>query len=142
MEDLKDDVIWLDGGCKLKGNLDPIRHTLESNGIWSPISSGSIRDWTHPSVMSALGVTNKIAKKANRSGGVIAAKYRREPRRIIQKWKNLAMEKRFLCPKGATRANHRQDQSILSVLMAQSEARGQSRSLPNLFTVQIHQDID
>ena len=138
-----DDVFWLDGGCLLSGSLDRIRETIHKNGIYSPISQGCLKDWTYPTVLDNLHVTARVRRMPNRSGGVVGvAKNSLEGRRIVTTWRRLCSDKRFICPDGSSRRNHRQDQSVLSILMAQSADRGYSKSDDGLFSVMIHQDCD
>ena len=63
-----------------------------------------------------------------------------EAREIIHKWKELALVKECIAPVGSNRSNHRQDQSILSILIYQSTLW--QKMATSLLGVKVHQDID
>ena len=56
-------VIWMDTGNLVKGKLIFLRIVLSAFGFVSPFSVGSIKEWTHPSVLDVLSVKSNISKK-------------------------------------------------------------------------------
>ena len=44
---------------------------LSAFGFVSPFSVGSIKEWTHPSVLDVLSVKSNISKKRNLTGGLV-----------------------------------------------------------------------
>lgn len=143
LEQEKTDILWLDGGCLLKEPLKRPREEIASTGIWSPISQGDIEYWTYPSVLHEMAVTSKVRRMHNRSGCIVGVSYKSlEARRIIHQWGQKSRIPKFICPKGSSRKNHRQDQSVLSILMAQSVSRGHPESNRTNCGILIHQDCD
>jgi hypothetical protein len=144
MNEIQSNLFWLDAGCILTGYLVGVRDILQDIGLYTPTSSGRISHWTHHSTCLQLLVTDSTKNDFNRAGGVVAVNYHKDVARdIIQKWKCCALEKQIIAPKGANRNNHRQDQSILSVLVSQAMEQGLIRRIPNQYlSISIHNDIE
>jgi hypothetical protein len=137
-------LIWLDAGNKIVEPLIQVRKVLKEIGIYSPVSSGTIKEWTHSLTIQRMMVTNNTKQSPNRSGGLIGINLNRiVPRDIIQCWKAAALKKRFIAPRGSNRNNHRQDQSILSILISQATKEGLIRTVPHQYMgISVHNDID
>ena len=107
----------------------------------SPRSAGSISDWTHPKSLEFLNASKVLHTAHNLNGACVSASYLNpQSRDLVGQWKNCALVKDCIAPSGSNRANHRQDQSILSVLAHQS---GLTRRMPTgYYGFKIHQDID
>lgn len=134
---------WLDAGCRLASGLKRVHDAVARVGLWSPVSSGHIAMWTHQRTLKAMHATARDLIDNNRSGGVVAFDpEHNEARYIIGQWYTLARQKHILAPKGSSRKNHRQDQSLLSVLIAQSVRRGTLVDPPwGMLGVRVHCDI-
>lgn len=144
MNRVRGSIFWLDAGCKVEKKLHQIREHLQRHGLYSPISQGKIVDWTHEGTLRMLGVTHEVKQMANRSGGVVAVNWNiLRAREIIQRWKSLAFLKSVIAPYGSSRKNHRQDQSILSILINQALQRNYIRPFPNHYLgISVHNDCD
>ena len=110
-------VIWMDTGNLVKGKLIFLRIVLTAFGFISPFSIGSIKEWTHPNVLNVLSVKSNISKKRNLTGGLVGFDYSNEnSMKLLQDWFTLSKKEKFISPPDSDRSNHRQDQSLLSIL--------------------------
>ena len=111
-------VCWMDAGNMLTGPLHTIRTLLRQRGFFSFTSRGTVNEWTHPAMLSYFGLTaDWAAGKRNLSGSCVGF----HPRslaalRLARRWRNGALVKNCIAPRGSNRSNHRQDQSLLTVL--------------------------
>jgi hypothetical protein len=111
-------VCWMDAGNMLTGPLHAIRALLRQRGFFSFNSRGTANEWTHPAMLSYFGLTaDWAAGKRNLSGSCVAF----HPRslaalRLARRWRNGALVKKCIAPRGSNRSNHRQDQALLTVL--------------------------
>ena len=138
-------VMWLDAGCLLTQKPTHLMQTIAHQGLYSPVSQGTLLHWTHTSTLKAMKVIDELLSTRNRSGGVVGVDpSHRVAVDIIQQWKMLALNPHVLCPVKSSRKNHRQDQSLLSILINQAIYTGElSRRLePRLLDVAIHCDVD
>lgn len=145
LNEFKTSVCWLDGGNKVTKPLDSLRKIIELYGFYSPFSKGIISDWTHPKSLECLGVSDnkKILKQRNLNGACVSANYNNlEVRKIIKNWSDCAKTKKCIAPEGSSRANHRQDQAILSVLVYKQLFNIGKKMIYRKFGFKTHQDID
>jgi hypothetical protein len=123
------DVLWADAGCFFH-RVDTIaRRIAESDGLWVRTSPGSMAQWTHPLMFERLGADPlEYNAKPNADATLVgfsiasgsAASRERVYREVILPWKACAMDKDCIAPRGSSRANHRQDQAVLSYLVHRS----------------------
>jgi hypothetical protein len=130
-------VLWLDAGCMVDCELKAIRKILAARGFYSPRSSGTISDWTHPEMLLQLKAGRILLSRHNLSGGVVGLNPKMEPvKKLVEKWAECARNKNCIAPEGSNRSNHRQDQAALSVLAWQT---GLARHSPTAFYgIRIH----
>ena len=140
-EEYKGCVCWMDAGNIIKKKLFWIRRITSKIGIYTGYSPGCIADWTHPKTLGYLKVTDKLLKMPNLDAACICACYDNNTvRDIIKKWKEGALDRDCIAPKGSSRVNHRQDQAVFSVL---AHRAGITKYMPNgRYGYNIHQDID
>ena len=120
------DVLWADAGCffhELQPIADRIAH---SGGLWLRRSTGTMRQWTHPLMFEFLRADpSAYGPRPNADATLVgfAVGSARPPagdgvyRDVVLPWKACAMEKGCIAPRGSSRANHRQDQAVLSYLV-------------------------
>ena len=109
---------WFDSGVYIQRRLSALRAVVLRDGIYTPRSPGGLARWTHPKTLKALGVPDSWRGKSNRCGGIVAADTRRpHVMNLLQEWRRLALIKDCIAPRGSSRRNHRQDQSLLSILV-------------------------
>lgn len=118
----KSQVIWMDTGNLVKGKLIYLRIVLSAFGFVSPFSVGSIKEWTHPNVLDVLSVKSNISKKRNLTGGLVGFDYNNEnSMKLLIDWYTFSKDEQYISPSNSNRSNHRQDQSLLSILYYQNK---------------------
>ena len=120
------DVLWADAGCFFH-RLDRIAARIaDCEGVWVRRSAGTMREWTHPGMFDYLRVdAAAYADRPNadatlvgfRVGSADAAGRATVCESIVDAWRRCAMTKECIAPAGSSRANHRQDQAVLSYLV-------------------------
>jgi hypothetical protein len=118
MAQTKGPVCWMDSGNTLVSSLDGIRSELARTGFYSPYSPGSMAEWTHPGMLSSIGIgPDWNGTKRNLNGACIAFDPLNERAlRLAREWKDYALVKQCIAPEGSDRSNHRYDQALLSIL--------------------------
>ncbi|HEY1383839.1 MAG TPA: DUF1647 domain-containing protein [Dongiaceae bacterium] len=111
-------LLWLDAGDLVHERLDRVRAELARIGFYCPHSSGTIDAWCHSLTISALGIEPDILATRNRNGAMIGFGDQPLARALLCAWYEQSMRPEVICPPGSSRDNHRQDQTVLSVLLA------------------------
>lgn len=145
LNEFKCSICWLDAGNVLIEKLETLRKLIEYFGFYSPYSKGIIKDWTHQNSLKHLQVDNntELLQQTNLNGACISADYNNLTiRKIITEWKDCALDKNCIAPKGATKKNHRYDQAILSTLIYKHLPELGKKMTYKKFGFKIHQDID
>ena len=113
----KQSVCWMDAGNLIEAPLTKIKRVLQWNGFFSPFSSGCLIDYTHPKTLDALKVESSELKNTYLSGGCVAFNSNSEMAiLLLGDWRDSALNRDVFAPVGSNRENHRQDQSVLTVL--------------------------
>jgi hypothetical protein len=111
-------LLWLDAGCLLTKKLALLKKYILKVGFYSPESSNSVKDWSHISTIQKLNLPSKYLNSPNFSGGLVGiAQNDKKIKELINKWEYFALDKETIAPKGSSRDNHRQDQTILTLLV-------------------------
>lgn len=146
MDEVDGALIWMDAGNIVTGRLNFLRKILCHLGFFSPYSEGLVREWTHEGTLSALKVEGNILKRRNLGANMIAIDTNDlEARELISSWAKFAGIKECIAPSGSDRTNHRQDQSLLTILAYQSGLAnyGNLGNFPRrVFRILVHQDAD
>lgn len=111
-------LLWLDAGMLVLQPMQNLRRHLTDTGTLFVMSSGSISDWTHPGTLEALGLPRDWgADLRNLAAGFVGFDPARpDARQLVKEWADGARSQDCIAPPGSSRANHRQDQALLSVL--------------------------
>jgi hypothetical protein len=134
-------VIWMDAGNVLTRPLNSIRRILRSVGFYSPTSQGTVLQWTHPSTLEYLRAERWVTRKQNLNGACVAFNPEFATVKLLaDRWRELAFVKECIAPEGSDRANHRQDQSVLTVLAYQSGVA--FKTSPFLLGFKVHCDVE
>lgn len=133
-------LLWLDAGNLAHAPLAKIRSELATTGFYSPVSAGRVREWTHPGTLAALRVEPDLLELRNRNGAVIGLGTGEMPRRLLEDWSLAALQPEIIVPPGASKTNHRFDQSVLTILAIRASRRHGLALADDLFDVSVHND--
>jgi hypothetical protein len=112
-------LLWCDAGNRLGNNLDSICEIIQRQGVYSPISAGTVRKWTHPGCLYWFGISDmdSILERWPRNGAIVGFDVNQGAAwRFLEEWAALAQQKDCIAPEGSSRENHRQDQAVLTIL--------------------------
>lgn len=137
-EEYKNVVYWFDTRSYYT-DFTNIINILKQHYIYSPTSSGTIQQWTHPVTLKYMGVDNKYLNYEPRAAGILGINYTIEwCKELIAEWKNLALIKECICPESSDRSNHRQDQSVLSILYYRYNEKYHFKIIDHYINIQPH----
>ena len=141
-------VIYCDAGNIIDKPLTWIRRIVQKDGIYCPLSSGIITDWTHPGMISELGLPEKYFEYRNLNTAVIGLNPRLPKiAELLTEWRDCALKPECIAPAGSSRQNHRQDQAAFTVIAYKNNIIQQKRGLSSRHLweplgVRIHCDIE
>jgi hypothetical protein len=108
-------IVWMDAGNIILDNLNNLLLFIEENGIHSGVSSDNIQKWTHPDTIKLLECNNIY--RQNRNGACIGFNVRVSwVKEFIELFNQYCLNKNIIAPLGSSRKNHRQDQSVFTIL--------------------------
>lgn len=113
------DLFWIDAGCLLAGTLKRIRKIPSRRGIFADRAVGPSSRWTHPLTFAALeaGTQEAELRRDQLAATFIGFRLGREDvERLISDWARHSRDRNVIAPPGSSRINHRQDQSVFSIL--------------------------
>lgn len=118
LNEFKCKVVWLDAGNVINKKVVFLKIALTSKKFISPLSSNTIKDWTHPSTFKYISIKDKYLTSPNYASGLISFDYKNEKsKRLSNEWKLFSEIEDCIAPIGSSRDNHRQDQTILTLLI-------------------------
>lgn len=119
----KDITLWMDAGNILINKMHNINELISNDNIYSGYSgnaNSTIERWTHPKTIEYMGAMANgydITKCQSRNGACVGFNYNKQyVREFVEEYKNYALIKECIAPEGSDRSNHRQDQSIFSIM--------------------------
>lgn len=116
-------IIWMDSANRFNStSINDILNILQNQYIYSPIAcrKGSIEsiELHHIDVIRHFELENDIHLIPQRSSGLFGVDYSSIcGKNIMNEWYKCSLNKNIIAPEGSSRNNHRQDQSVLSMLM-------------------------
>lgn len=118
-------ILWLDSANIILKNLEPVWNVISETGSYIPFSGlGTLEEWTVQETLDYLKVPKDWYSKRNRAGNTCGFSSSNETiKTVIEKWKELALVKECIKPVGANRSNHRDDQSLLTILLIEAASR-------------------
>ncbi len=132
-------VVWSDAGCSIKAPLTDEMACARKYGIYASKTVGQLREWTHPETLNRLNVSDEGRRCGMRAATLIVFDTTQETgKRLLGLWAKFSMDRDTIAPVGSRKhplekgdrtpgQNHRQDQSVLTALIANA---GLSRVLP------------
>jgi hypothetical protein len=110
-------VIWCDAGNLIR-DLGRIVDATRHCGVYSSTTMGTFEGWTHATTRAHLPGSTAFAKLPMRNGACVGVDWSSATAQyLVHDWKTLALRQEISLPPGASRANHRHDQSILTYLL-------------------------
>ncbi|MBO6584716.1 MAG: DUF1647 domain-containing protein [Gracilimonas sp.] len=115
-------ILWLDSANIILKNLKSIWNVISETGSYVPFSgSGTLDEWTVQETLDYMNVPQHWYGKRNRAGNTCGFSHSNKViKEVIEKWRELALIKECIKPEGANRSNHRDDQSLLSILLMEA----------------------
>ena len=143
-------ILWLDAGNKLIGDTLNIQKLIDKYGFFAVPTSNSILELTHMETIRRLEISIEKCHQLQLSAAFIGFCLKdRNVRKLIQDWSLYSRLEDVISPPGSNRTNHRQDQSLLNLLVVQDRILAQKsqkildrRYSVSLYKVLTHQDID
>lgn len=145
------DLFWVDAGCVLIGNLKRIRRVLARRGVFANRAAGPSSRWTHPSTFVSLGAAGVDLKRDQLAATFVGFQLENPiATRLIASWAFQSRQEDVIAPAGSNRSNHRQDQSVFSILMYARLAESTPKNLltfigywpKTILEYLTHQDVD
>lgn len=126
LEETRSNLLWLDSATIVLKELTAVEARIAASGSYVPYAgAGPTRQWTHPSAARYLGLTEAEMNARMRSPGVCGFSWQHPRiRSLVEEWRRLSSIPECIAPAGASRANHRYEQSILTCLLQRAEAAG------------------
>ena len=137
--------LWLDAGDKVTKSLKVVNEHITRHGIYSPVSDGTISEWTYVKVFDAIEpIYRKYMRLHNRNGAVLGFNTTVPwVKNFVEVFADWAGRKEVIAPEGSSRTNHRQDQALFSLLYWDAQRMHRFDTIANYRdTIRIHQDID
>jgi hypothetical protein len=119
----KDVTVWMDAGNVIINRLDNMNRLIKEDNIYSGYSGSkgdTIHRWTHPKTIEYMGGIADgydITQCQSRNGACVGFNYNKNyVKTFVEEYRKYALIKECIAPEGSSRANHRQDQSIFSIM--------------------------
>jgi len=141
IKEYRGSVLWLDAGDKVTKKLTLLRIVLTSVGLYIPKSAGRIKDWTHSKTLEHFNSEGLNTNKRNLASGMIGFNSDKEIAiKISNDWLEKCKSKELIAPEGSSRLNHRQDQSLLTLICYKYNIVKLLPSSHKIFGIIVHQD--
>ena len=135
--------LWLDAGNKFINEPHSVLRYIQNYGFWSPASEGLVEKWTFPKQIDLIVGNSRFNKKTNLNGAMIGFSSRStKALNLLNEWFKYSMIREVIAPEGSDKSNHRQDQSLLTLLAYRGHiAPGPTARNLHLNCILQHQDI-
>ena len=121
--------------------IEKVKKVVLLNNFYSPLSAGNLIDWCHPKTLQYLNAPKYIFKKANLTGGLVAFNTASSfAKDLAKKWYKNSMIEDCIAPPDSDRNNHRQDQSVLSILFYLDSNINYSPKTKSFFSIKVNQN--
>lgn len=137
-------LVWADAGDIVLRRLTRLRGLVGRLGLYTPKSPGKLKTWTHPQTLRILEVDQHLWNTQNCNAALVAFDLSAEKtKEILGQWVSYAYQKECIAPKGSSRRDHRQDQAILSCIVAKGNFIPDSAFMhAESIGVAVHQDVE
>jgi hypothetical protein len=135
-------VIWSDSG-NIFTNLDSLISVVKQNKLYSATSSGTVNSWTHVNTLERLRVDDNIKSKPMRNAACMGFDTDQDlVFDLITQFEKFSLDRDTIAPSGSGRCNHRQDQSVFSILYYRHLLNNEFDPITKYVGYSIHNDID
>jgi hypothetical protein len=111
-------VLWLDSATLFHGSLAQIFDRIARHGVFTLVGQSALTRWCHPDTLRDMAVPAEDFAKPCRFGGALGFDAgRTSVGDLVARWRACALREACIDPPGASRANHRFDQSVLTNLL-------------------------
>jgi len=137
-------LAWFDSSVLFQEDFSELVNIIKNHGLYSPRSNRTIRQMTHPRTFSYFNLksrdySKKILDLNQRHAGLFGINYNLKwCQNLIREWKDLSLIKDCICPPGSTRDNHRQDQSIWSLLFYKYQRKYKFKIINHFINFTVH----
>jgi hypothetical protein len=139
-------MLWVDAGNKLIKDPTELCEYVYKNGIYSPRSQSEVHVWTHPKMLEYFDIGEKdpIRQFPNRNGAIFGFYVDdNEVCELVHQFARYALIKDCIAPIGSSRMNHRQDQSLFTILYYKYlEKHAYMNQEPYYLCFSVHNDCD
>jgi hypothetical protein len=135
-------LLWFDAGNKITESLEPLINVVKTQGIYSALSWYTVRIFTHPKTLEFFSIPgdSPMLEKTPRNAAMLGFDLDSEKgMNFVKEFARLALIKDCIAPEGSSRANHRQDQAVMTVLYY--NLFGDTPTENNYISFNTHNDI-
>ncbi|MFY0627130.1 MAG: DUF1647 domain-containing protein [Reichenbachiella sp.] len=118
-EEKKGNLLWLDSATILNSSLEYFWSEMDEHALYAPIGgSGNLKEWTVQATLDYMEVPESYYLNRNICGCMCGFGYQNETiRELVSEWERYGLIHECIKPEGARRDNHRDDQSLLTILL-------------------------
>jgi len=144
LEHYADVVLWLDTRDIVHAAMSKRAAEIADVGFATGVSQGDIKMWTHPGMLQYYGIgpRDPILNQPNCNAAFLMFGREKTLNDLVRPWVACALKRECIAPPGSSRANHRQDQAALTILVHKSGGRYKCGANWNLIgAIAFHQDF-
>ncbi len=112
-------LLWCDSHNVFVDQISNLGGLIDKCKIYSSVSINTVKKWTHPKTLEYFKIdeNNDVLKFPNRNAAFIGFRLDNNAVcKFIHEWSHYCSVPECICPTGSDRTNHRQDQSIFTLL--------------------------
>jgi hypothetical protein len=137
----KEIVIWMDAANLINKKFKRVLIVLTNMGFFSPVSAGTVKNYTHPNTIQELNYPSELLGKRNLTGGFVGFDYNNPASlKLAKNWQKYSNIKDLILPSNSVLYNHRHDQSILSILFYKDDNFGQIPKMKSNFGIKVNRN--
>jgi len=138
---IKDVVLVVDSACMIYRDLDDIENLIKECQVYTPYSAEDIKRYCHPTSIKKFGFTLPLDCNM-RSGGCLGINLGTPiGQAFAGDFVKLCNDKDIIVPDGSNKSNHRQDQSVLSMLYHLYKMRCKLFDVKEWFGISFHRNL-
>ena len=136
-------LIWCDAGNVFKKKLSLVKKLVNKKKFYSPISSNRVVDWTYPTLIRDLNLSDDLLRKRNLWSCFVCFDLTSQlGRDMANYWSEWSQKQNLIAPVGSNRFNHRQDQTLITLLYYKLINQKLVPKTYKIFGLRFQQDIE